>query len=463
MGINSGGTIRAAYSTSNISATAGGTAKAGGLVGENSGNFGSGTIIAAWSNGTVTATGATVNRGATVGSGAGTFTDVYWDTDTTGIPDDADNNAPEGKTTSELQTPAESQKSLPNYPTGIYANWNVNVDGKAGNDNPWDFGTTSQYPVLHVRTLPYVLLLNVPTVSWAVSNTTIYESTVGGASRATSTTITPTLSGAWGTDLVYTFPTDAKYTLSAARVTIPAGATTTTGVTLTAVNDKAAAGDATLSLSPTSSHLRQPSTVPAITIKDDDLLAKPTGVRVSVDGTKARVDWTAVVSSTGYRVEWSTSSAFAGSPSSATKTGRSTTNHSVTSGLTSGETYYFRVIATVTGYDDSPPSDAVSATLTTGATDYDADNDGLIEVTTLAQLNAIRYDLDGDGVADDAANATSYASAFPNAEDNMGCRESVVNIASNNTGNPACSGYELSNDLELRHRRRRRRGRRRLR
>ena len=28
---------------------------------------------------------------------------------------------------------------------------------------------------------------------------------------------------------------------------------------------------------------------------------------------------------------------------------------------------------------------------------YDTDGDGLIEITTLAQLNAVRYDPDGDG------------------------------------------------------------------
>ena len=33
-------------------------------------------------------------------------------------------------------------------------------------------------------------------------------------------------------------------------------------------------------------------------------------------------------------------------------------------------------------------------------TDYDQDDDGLIEVNSLARLNAIRWDLDGDGVAD---------------------------------------------------------------
>ena len=190
------------------------------------------------------------------------------------------------------------------------------------------------------------------------------------------------------------------------------------------------------------------SATPTLTIKDDDLLAKPTGVKVSLDGAKARVDWTAVTSATGYTVQWSTSSAFTGTPSSATVTGQSTTNHSITTGLTSGTEYHFRVIAAATGYDDSAPSDSVSATPTTGNVDYDADNDGLIEVSNLAQLNAIRWDLDGNGVAS-SGNQTNYDTAFPNAEDNMGCNESAVTIASNDTGNPACTGYELSANLDF--------------
>ena len=50
---------------------------------------------------------------------------------------------------------------------------------------------------------------------------------------------------------------------------------------------------------------------------------------------------------------------------------------------------------------------------------------------------------------DDATNQSSYDTAFPNAEDNMGCNESAVTIASNNTGNPACSGYELRANLDF--------------
>ncbi len=67
------------------------------------------------------------------------------------------------------------------------------------------------------------------------------------------------------------------------------------------------------------------------------------------------------------------------------------------------------------------------------AGDYDADSDGLIEVSNLAQLDAIRYDLDGDG----SSNSPLYAVAFPGALPDMGCDASW------------CSGYELVRDLDL--------------
>ena len=72
--------------------------------------------------------------------------------------------------------------------------------------------------------------------------------------------------------------------------------------------------------------------------------------------------------------------------------------------------------------------------------DYDADNDGLIEVSSLEQLNAIRYDLNGDGRPDRNANAEAYASAFPDATDGIVC-----------PGN-YCSGYELTKSLDFRDR-----------
>ena len=39
---------------------------------------------------------------------------------------------------------------MPTGYSGIYANWNLNLDGQAGGDNPWDFGGTSAYPKLKV-------------------------------------------------------------------------------------------------------------------------------------------------------------------------------------------------------------------------------------------------------------------------------------------------------------------------
>ena len=72
--------------------------------------------------------------------------------------------------------------------------------------------------------------------------------------------------------------------------------------------------------------------------------------------------------------------------------------------------------------------------------DYDADNDGLIEVRSLAQLNAIRHDLDGNGVPV-AAGTTTYAAAFPDritaTTSRMGCPAGV------------CAGYELDNNLNF--------------
>ncbi len=71
--------------------------------------------------------------------------------------------------------------------------------------------------------------------------------------------------------------------------------------------------------------------------------------------------------------------------------------------------------------------------------DYDDDNDGLIEVRNLAQLDAIRYDLNGDGMrgAVSASDWARYTAAFPNAVSGMGCPQA------------GCTGYELRNSLDF--------------
>ena len=84
----------------------------------------------------------------------------------------------------------------------------------------------------------------------------------------------------------------------------------------------------------------------------------------------------------------------------------------------------------------STPTPAPTRTLRptpTGTGDYDADKDGLIEISNLAQLNAIRTDLNGDGISP----APAYATAFPNAMPGMGCPY------------PGCTGYELVANLDF--------------
>ena len=67
---------------------------------------------------------------------------------------------------------------------------------------------------------------------------------------------------------------------------------------------------------------------------------------------------------------------------------------------------------------------------------YDVDNDGLIEVSNLEQLNAIRYDLDGDGRPTGDPGIEEYADAFPTASDEAVC-------------NRNCQGYELARSLDF--------------
>ena len=77
-------------------------------------------------------------------------------------------------------------------------------------------------------------------------------------------------------------------------------------------------------------------------------------------------------------------------------------------------------------------------------TDYDADEDGLIDIDSLDKFNAMRWDLDGNGAV--AAGATAnYTNAFPGAAPGMGCPD-----GSDADDEPdACVGYELTSDLDF--------------
>ena len=75
----------------------------------------------------------------------------------------------------------------------------------------------------------------------------------------------------------------------------------------------------------------------------------------------------------------------------------------------------------------------VSSQLANGV--YDTDNDGLIEVSTLEQLDAVRYDGNGDGRVD-SESSEAYFAAFPVEGEERVCRHN-------------CEGYELVRSLDF--------------
>ncbi len=112
-------------------------------------------------------------------------------------------------------------------------------------------------------------------------------------------------------------------------------------------------------------------------------------------------------------------------------------------GLTNGEETHFRMRAVRrSGSTDFPGDWSESASaIPSGATDYDKDDDGLIEIRNLVQLNAVRWDMRGRGQPA-AAHLVDYLAAFPVPFEGMGCPPTV-----GATG--GCRGYELAADLDF--------------
>ena len=93
------------------------------------------------------------------------------------------------------------------------------------------------------------------------------------------------------------------------------------------------------------------------------------------------------------------------------------------------------VTATVFGVSTDWPTAQAQQT-----NDYDQNNNGLIDITNLAQLDAVRYDLDGDGSSNDSA----YDGVFNDPVPGMGCPDT------DNDNNPGpCLGYELRANLDF--------------
>ena len=468
--ISAGGLIGYSYATVTASYATGsvvGSDNVGGLVGANAaGSSGDGSIIASYATGAVTssASPAGPHLGGLAGDSNSTITNSYWDVTTTGIADDNDATTGVGKTTSDLKTPTA-------YGSGqaIYANWNVDVDGDSNADDPWDFGTPNQYPALKVewdgdstasayefgrqgRSAPAAPVqppANAPPVFDAGADATpnVAEgATAVGTYAATdpdSDTLTYAVTG-----------TDASYfAISGLGVlTLNDAANHETkedySVSVTVHDGKNAAGasDTTVDI-----------TV-ALTVTVDDTLeppTAPTNLQVFPEVEGLRVTWTAPVMPAAkpplsdYDVQHALRTSGDG-VNPATWGAWVAFNHVGTgttaaiTGLVAGSTYKVQVMAKNAEGSSRWTAAVNGATLAQSTdVDYDSNGDGLIEVDSLAKLNAMRWDLDGDG-APIAANADDYALAFPTPVTGMGCPDTDSDAATSN-----CLGYELTADLDF--------------
>ena len=168
---------------------------------------------------------------------------------------------------------------------------------------------------------------------------------------------------------------------------------------------------------------------------------KPTNVRVTPGPLRLIVAWTEATGATGYKVQWKSGGQSYNTATRQVAVSMNTRTATIVN-LTIGTIYTVRVTATLAGGTDSDPSDEVMVTIQ--GINYDSDGDGLIAIETLAQLHAIRWDLNGDGAIDASATSndtTAYNAAFPN-------RDTTSNIR---MGCPSgtCTGYELLNNLDF--------------
>ena len=190
----------------------------------------------------------------------------------------------------------------------------------------------------------------------------------------------------------------------------------------------------------------QPPVLVTLSQRDDDPIAEGSTVTyaVELDGIVGMATMSWLVETVGVGPVYAEAADFDGSTRGTitlVNTDSAVFNIRVTEDGTSERREMFRVrVSNLQGPDNvrlSAASSAVVSVIRSHGTDYDLDNDNLIEVTTRSQLEAIGYDLGGMGLRGvaDGDDAAAYEDAFPGFEEN-GCPG-------------GCKGYELSNDLDL--------------
>ena len=391
----------------------------GGLVGSSCG-----VIEASYATGAVSgdvAVGGLVGSGQSVRVRAG-----YWDLETSGVrvgvgeDDENDNGVIDGtesqrlgvggKTTAELQTPTDY--------TGIYAAWNVDL---------WNFGTSTQYPALSLD------LNDDNRATWQEFG---YQVRDGLTLTATTTESQAQVVLSWNAvstspwnpdppDVSYTLYRDDGTTVEAIAENLTGRTHTDTDVTIdddytywvaAVVDGGEAARSAPVVV--IAGKGNQPPVAVGI-VADRELLVGATAVVVDVAGAFDDPDADTLTYAASSSVT---------SVATLSRSGSMITITPASAG---------RTIITVTATDAGGSNTSVSQRFTvTVGHDYDTDKDGLIAISNLAQLHAMRHDLDGNGVPVSAGSA-AYAAAFPDAFARLGC------------GIDGCSGYELTKDLDF--------------
>ena len=473
--INSGSTITACYATGNVtgesgyvgglvgntlnggstiacyatgSATGGSAASVGGLVGL----LGGGAISACYSTGAISLVGI---RGGFIGTFFGGSASGYFDVTTSGISKavgvafGTSIAGIEAKTTAQLQYPtAYADEDAAGSTSIIYSAWDVDLDGNGDNDDPWYFGTDKLYPKLKANfdgngtasaaefgqqrfyfanTDGEEVLLPFSVSKYATEGTRI------GHVKAL------TIPGETNPPVFSLAEVDANFEInsSTGEITVKPGANLNPAVALgplvlPIVATVGSSFTANLSLNIELNNGGAPTFD-----EDSYVLGALTGSPSKrVVGTTRATD---VESSTlTYVLSGGDHANF-----SISNMGEITVADGVTLSTDVMDTYRFMVTAT----DADSNSETVGVEVRLFDRSANVGNPKLIDITTLDQLDAIRYDLDGDGLVTDDVNtaaineATVYNGLFSAAQ--LACRndEDVVTFV--------CEGYELRNDLDF--------------
>ena len=153
------GTIRASYATAAIRTDGSrSNTHAGGLTGIMQNQA---AITASYAAGTVAASGTGTTAGGLVGRSSGSgpvITNSYCDS-TVGLSSCIGSHL--GGSTAAAAAHATGDLQQPTSYAGLYLNWNIDTDGDSNLDDPWEFGSSSQYPTLRLPVsrpiaIPYI-------------------------------------------------------------------------------------------------------------------------------------------------------------------------------------------------------------------------------------------------------------------------------------------------------------------